>query len=221
MRLDQRRPSSADGHPVPRAIVDDPSAALLARVAGCVPEVAARLLAQHGSLRALRHAGAPSLRRAGGLTDRQAVRLHDALDLAARLLHEPRRERPRVTSPRAAAYLVLAVMSLLESEQMRTLLLTTKNHLIADVALYLGTIDTCHVRIAEVFRAAVRHNAASLILVHNHPSADPTPSPEDVAVTREIVRAGHLLGVAVLDHLVIGGGTFTSLRERGLGWEGG
>ncbi len=110
-------------------------------------------------------------------------------------------------------------MSLLESEQMRVLLLNTKNRLIATVTLYNGTVSACQVRVGEIFREAVRHNATSLILVHNHPSADPTPSPEDVAITREVVRAGQLLDVEVLDHLVIGGDTYTSLRERGVGWE--
>jgi len=127
--------------------------------------------------------------------------------------------QPQMTSPADAARLLVPEMSLLESEQMRVLLLNTKNRLIATVTLYNGTVSACQVRVGEIFREAVRHNATSLILVHNHPSDDPTPSPEDVAITREIVQAGRLLDIDVLDHLVVGGDAYTSLRERGLGWD--
>ena len=109
-------------------------------------------------------------------------------------------------------------MGLLEHEQMRLLLLDTKHHLIAAVTLYAGTVDECHVRVAEVFREAVRRNAAALIVAHNHPSGAVDPSPEDVRVTTEIVQAGRLLDVEVLDHLILGHDRYTSLHERGLGW---
>lgn len=215
----QHMSAPADAQTSPRAVVNDPSSALLARAIGLERTVAACLLADHGSLRALWHADASTLRARHGLTPRQITRLHDALDLAAGLIVEPREERPQVTNPREAARLVLPEMGLLESEQMRVLLLNTKNRLIAVVTLYNGTVAACHVRVAEVFREAVRRNATGLILVHNHPSDDPTPSPEDVAITREVVRAGQLLDITVLDHLVVGGSTYTSLRERGVGWE--
>ncbi len=198
--------------------VPEPAAPVLARVAGIAPDVVVGLLGHYGSLGALRRADAPTLRAAHGLTRRQADRLVDALDLATRLLLEPREERPRVTSPRDAAQLVLAEMGALESEQMRVLLLDTKNHLIAAVTLYAGTVNACHVRVAEVFREAVRRNATSLILAHNHPSGAVEPSPEDIALTHEVVQAGKLLDVEVLDHLVVSAGSYTSLHERGLGW---
>jgi len=162
----------------------DPATLVLARVTGVAPAVAATLLNHYGSLGDLRHVDAPTLHATHGLTRHQASRLVDALDLATRLLVEPKEERPRVTSPRDAARLVLPEMGLLESEQMRVLLLDT-----------------------------------SLILAHNHPSGAVEPSPEDVALTRELVQAGHLLGVDVLDHLVVAAGAYTSLHERGLGWE--
>ena len=203
---------------VPCAVADD-SSSLLARIVGTRPTNAARLLADYGSLRALRHADVPTLGAQHDLTQRQIARLQDALDLAARLMMEPCEARPKVTGPQDAARLVLPEMGLLESEQMRVLLLNTKNRLIAAITLYNGTVSACHVRLAEVFREAVRCNASALIVVHNHPSGDPTPSPEDVAITREAVRAGQLLDVGVLDHLVVGGNVYTSLRERRLGWE--
>jgi len=204
--------------PISPRPLPDPTLPVLARVAGIAPDMAARVLGHYGSLGALRRADASTLRAAHGLTHRQADRLADALDLATRFLVEPREERPRVTSPRDAARLVLAEMGTLESEQMRVLLLDTKNRLIAAVTLYNGTVNACHVRIAEIFREAVRRNATSLILAHNHPSGAVDPSPEDVALTREVVQAGKLLDVEVLDHLIVSAGAYTSLHERGLGW---
>ncbi len=109
-------------------------------------------------------------------------------------------------------------MGLLEQEVMRTVLLNTKNYVIGSPVIYQGSANTAVIRVGELFREAVKHNAVSLIVVHNHPSGDPTPSPEDVAVTREIVQAGKLLDIEVLDHLVIGHQRFVSLKERGLGF---
>ncbi len=109
-------------------------------------------------------------------------------------------------------------MGQLQQEVMRTVLLNTKNRVIASPVIYQGSLNTAVVRVGELFRAAIKHNCLSLIVVHNHPSGDPTPSPEDVAVTREIVAAGKLLDIAVLDHLVIGHQCFVSLKERGLGF---
>jgi len=190
----------------------------LARLLGLPLSAAAGLLEEHGSLAGLRQAGLDRWRQ-GGLTPCRAARLMAALDLASGMLAERPQARPQVSGPADAARLLLPEMSLLESEQMRVLLLNTKNRLIAAVTLYKGTVSACHVRVAEVFREAVRRNASALILVHNHPSDDPTPSPEDVAITREFVLAGRLLDIGVLDHLVVGGGSYTSLRERGAGWE--
>lgn len=194
-------------------------AATLARVLGIAPTIATQMLAHHGSLGALRRVDPATLRASHGLTPRQTMRLYDALELAMSLLVEPRTERPQITQPGDAARLVLPEMSLLEAEQMRLLLLDTKNRLIATLALYTGTVNACHVRVAEVFREAVRRNASALILVHNHPSGALDPSSEDVQMTREIVQAGQLLDVNVLDHLIVAGSAYLSLRERGHGWQ--
>jgi DNA repair protein RadC len=193
-------------------------AATLACVTGLAPGMAADLLARHGSLGALRQVEATTLRAAHGLTARQAARLCAALDLATSLLLEPRDERPQITSPGDAARLLLPEMGLLEQEAMRLLLLDTTHHLIAAVPLYAGTVSECRVRVAEIFREAIRRNATALIVAHNHPSGAVDPSPEDVRVTAEIVQAGRLLDVEVLDHLVLAQDRYASLRERGLGW---
>lgn len=99
------------------------------------------------------------------------------------------------------------------------LLLDTRNRVIGEpVDLYHGSLNTSLIRIAEVFRPAIRANAAAILIAHNHPSGSPDPSPEDVAITRAIVQAGQLLDVECLDHLIVGGGGFVSLKSKGLGF---
>ena len=98
-------------------------------------------------------------------------------------------------------------------------MLDTKNRVLASPTIYIGNVNSSIVRVSEVFRDAVRENATALIVAHNHPSGDPTPSPEDVQVTRHIVEAGQLLGIDVLDHLVIGHQRYVSLKELGLGFD--
>ena len=123
-----------------------------------------------------------------------------------------------IRSPREVAHLVEVEMAQLPQETLRVILVNAKNVVIDIVELYRGTLNSSTVRICELFREAIRQNAASLIVVHNHPSGDPTPSPEDVRVTAEAVKAGQLLDVEVLDHVIIGKGRHVSLKERGLGF---
>jgi DNA repair protein RadC len=122
-----------------------------------------------------------------------------------------------VSSPQDVLNLVGTEMSLLEQEQLRVVLLDTRNRVLAISTVYVGSANTSLLRVGELFRDAIRHNAVALVVVHNHPSGDPTPSAEDVSVTRMIVEAGKLLNVDVLDHVVIGGGRYVSLKERRLG----
>ena len=103
---------------------------------------------------------------------------------------------------------------------LRVLLLNTRNQVVARRTIYIGTVNSSAVRPAEVLRPAIRENAPSIIVAHNHPSGDPTPSPEDISVTRDLVAAGKLMDIELLDHLVIGhGGRFTSLKEKRLGFD--
>jgi DNA repair protein RadC len=127
-------------------------------------------------------------------------------------------ERPQINSPADANALLTLEMGHLEQEHLRLLLLDTKNRVLATPTIYMGSVNTTVVRVSELFREAIRSNSAALIVVHNHPSGDPTPSSEDVQMTRQIVQAGELLGIEVLDHLIIGSGRFVSLKERGLGF---
>ena len=109
-------------------------------------------------------------------------------------------------------------MSLLEQEHLRVLLLDTRNQVLAMPTIYIGSLNTSVVRVGELFRSAIKENAAAIIVAHNHPSGDPSPSSEDVRVTRQLVEAGQLLDIDVLDHVIIGRQRYVSLKERGLGF---
>jgi DNA repair protein RadC len=128
-------------------------------------------------------------------------------------------ERLQVRSPLDVANLLMLEMSLLEQEQLRVVLLDTKNYIIRVHTVYTGSLNSAVVRISEVFREPIRTNSAAIAVAHNHPSGDPTPSPEDVRVTEMIVEAGALLDIDVLDHLIIGRNRFVSMKERGLGFK--
>ena len=124
-----------------------------------------------------------------------------------------------LTNQLPLAALVQYEMSLLEQEYLKTILLDTRNRVMAIIEVYHGNVNSSQVRVAEVFKPAIQRMAPAIICVHNHPSNDPTPSPDDVAVTRAMVQAGKLLDIQMLDHLIIGGnGRFVSLKERGLGF---
>jgi len=123
----------------------------------------------------------------------------------------------RVDRPADLANLFLLEMGLLQQEELRIALLDSRNHLKSIQTLYRGSLNAMTIRISEVFRMAIIQNAASIILIHNHPSGDPAPSLEDVDATKEIVQAGKSLSIQVIDHLIIGKGYFVSLKNRNLG----
>lgn len=181
-------------------------------------QVGQRLLSSLGGLSGLHRAGFDELRTMRGIGAAKAAQLKAAIELGRRLALETPAERPCVRSPADAAALVQYEMMGLEKEHLRVLLLDTRNRLLDIVEAARGSLNAAHLRIAEVFTPAVRRNAAAILVVHNHPSGDPTPSPDDVAITRAIVQAGNLLDIEVLDHLVIGQGRYVSMKERGLGF---
>jgi DNA repair protein RadC len=153
-----------------------------------------------------------------GIGPAKAAQLKAAIELGRRLAVATPEERPVIQSPNEAAALLIYDMGALEQEHLRVMLLDTRNRLIRTTEVYRGSLSSSVMRVGEVFRDAVRANAASIIVAHNHPSGDPTPSPEDVSVTKAIVEAGRLLDIEVLDHIVIGKNRFISLKERGLGF---
>ena len=180
--------------------------------------VASRLLKEHRGLAGLARCSFDQLANVKGLGPAKVAQLKAAFELGRRLLNESPEERPQIRCPADAANLLMSEMSLLEQEHLRTLLLDTKNRVLATREIYVGSLNTSLIRVGELFRPAIHANSAAVIIVHNHPSGDPTPSPEDVAVTHQIVEAGKLLDIEVLDHLIIGGQRWVSLKERGLGF---
>lgn len=181
-------------------------------------QVGQRLLQKFGGLRGIQQASLAEVQGEHGLGEAKAAAIKAAIELGRRLMLEAPEERPVVNSPADAAALVQYEMAALEQEHLRVMLLNTRNQVLDIVELYHGSLNSSMVRIGEVFKPAVRQNAASVIVVHNHPSGDPTPSSDDAAVTRVIVEAGKLMDIEVLDHLVIGQGRFVSMKERGLGF---
>ena len=175
-----------------------------------------RLLAKYGGLNGLARAPFSDLQNEHGLGEAKVATLKAAFELGRRLALTAPDDRVQVRSPADAANLLMGEMSMLEQEQLRVVLLDTRNRVLAMPTIYMGSLNTSVIRVGEVFRDAIRRNAAALIVAHNHPSGDPTPSPEDVSVTRNIIQAGQLLDIEVLDHVVIGQQRFVSLKERGL-----
>lgn len=180
--------------------------------------LAGRALARFGGLEGLARASFGELCGERGLGEAKAAQVKAALELGRRLLSAQPQERASVHSPQDVANLLAAEMGLLEQEHLRVLLLNTKNQVLAAPEVYKGSVNSAQVRVGELLRDAVREGCPALIVVHNHPSGDPTPSADDVEITRQLVEAGRLLGIDVLDHIVIGRQGFASLRERGLGF---
>ncbi|MGB8214902.1 MAG: DNA repair protein RadC [Anaerolineales bacterium] len=215
------RPRERLAHLGPQALATSELIAILLRVG--VPgenavQVGQRLLNEFHGLAGLQRAPFEELCNQHGIGEAKAAQIKAAVELGRRLALESPEERPSVNSPADAAALVAYEMSALEQEHLRVILLDTRNRVLEIVEIYKGSVNSSQIHVGEIFKPAIRRNAPALIVVHNHPSGDPTPSPDDVAVTRAIVQAGKLLDVDVLDHMVIGQGRWVSLKERGLGF---
>jgi DNA repair protein RadC len=196
---------------------------LMAAVVGGAKQIEiAQALMTHfnNDIRRLYQAHPAELAKVKGINQATAVRIKAALNLGLRL-SLPAEERPSINSPADAAALVQSEMALLEKEHLRVLLLDRRNRVLDNIEVYQGSVSSSQVRVGEVFQPAVGRMASAIVVCHNHPSGDPTPSPDDVAVTRAMVQAGKLLDITLLDHLVIGQNKWVSLKERGLGFEGG
>ena len=184
-----------------------------------VVNMATRIIAEFGGLSGLCRADYAELNQQRGLSDAKACQVIAALELGRRVAALPPTVRPQISCAQDAAKLIAPDLEMLDQEHLIVLLLNTRNHVLVKRTVYVGTVNSSAVRPAEVLRPAVRENAPSIIVAHNHPSGDPTPSPEDVSITRDLVAAGKLMDIEVLDHLVIGsGGAFVSLKEKGLGF---
>ena len=184
--------------------------------AGSALDVAARVLeGAGGSLRGLAGRPAAELEAVPGVGVATAARVVAALELGRRTAAERADKGARVRGPRDVYDRMAPRLRDLPQEEFHVLLVDTRHRVLRDVLVTRGTVDASLVHPREVFRAAVAGNAAGVILVHNHPSGDAEPSPEDRRVTRQMVAAGEVVGIPVLDHVVVGDGVWTSLAEQG------
>ena len=177
-----------------------------------------RLLSRFGGLDGLGRSTFAELCAERGLSEAKACQLMAALELGRRFISLAPQDRAVINSPQDVANLLQAEMASLEQEHLRVLLLNTKNQVLNTVEVYVGNVNSSIVRPSEVFRPAVRDNAPSIIVAHNHPSGDPTPSPEDILVTRQIRTSGELMDIELLDHVIVGNQRSASLKEMGLGF---
>lgn len=171
-----------------------------------------------GKLSGLQKASYEELEQQKGIGKAKAAQLKAAIELGSRINNESSSKINVIHSPQDAANLVKNEMKVLAKEELWVLVLDTRNRLLKKDKLYRGSINSSQVRVAEIFNSAVKLNAASIIVIHNHPTGDPNPSTEDITLTRSIVDAGRLLDIELLDHIVIGGEKHVSLKEKGLGF---
>ena len=183
-----------------------------------VINMSVRLLTKYRGLSGIAKAGFGELCQEHGLGEAKAAQIKATMELGRRLLSEQPTERVVVRSPVDIANLLQAEMCFLDQEELRLVLLNTKNQVMAMPQLYRGCVNGSFVRVSEIFREAIKENCPALVIVHNHPSGDPTPSSEDIKLTEQIVAAGSLLDIELLDHIVIGRPNYVSLKEKGLGF---
>lgn len=177
------------------------------------------LLSTFGSLSSLAQASVDELCQVSGIGPAKAAQVQAAIELGRRISLSSNDNQIQITSPGDAAQLLMAQMGNESQEQVRVLILDSKHRVQRMPVIYVGNVNSSTLRVAEVFRPAIKDNAPAILVAHNHPSGDPTPSPEDIAVTRALVKAGEILDIEVLDHLIIGRRQFVSLKERKLGFE--
>lgn len=182
-----------------------------------VTQMAEMLLQRFKGLDGLDRAPLDELTRIPGVKAAKATQLKAALELGRRLRARQLEPGYQINGPQDVFEALQLEMGALDHEQMRVILLDTKNRIVLVKPLYEGSLNSTSLRTAEIFRDAVRLNCASIIVAHNHPSGDPTPSPEDIRVTEALVKTGQMLDIDVLDHVVIGQ-TFVSMRQRRLGF---
>lgn len=179
-----------------------------------VIELSTKLLVKYGGLGGLMSAGFHELSNEYGLGVAKTAQLKSALELGKRLSMQQPDKKYQIKSADDVANLVRMELMYLDHEEMHILILDTKNQVVENVKCYKGTVNSSVLRSAEVFRPAIVRNCPNVIICHNHPSGDPTPSPEDIEVTLQLVQAGKLLDIELLDHIVIGNPRYISLKER-------
>ncbi len=184
-------------------------------------DMAGRIMSQFGSLRGLARATFNELIHLDGVGEAKASQILAGLELGRRLRNDPRLDKRPLSNPQDVFDLLGDEMSLLTQEHLKVILLDTKNRVMEVHDVYKGNVNSSQIRASEVFGAAVKANATAIVIAHNHPSGNPTPSAQDAHVTADLVKAGELLGIDVLDHIIIGHPAekaFVSLKEQGIGF---
>ncbi len=184
-----------------------------------VLSLATRLLAENSGLHGLLQASASELAALRGVSAAKAAQVMAALELGRRAATLAPADRTMVRSPEDIHRLLGAELAHATQERLCVVLLSTKQEVLRVCEVYRGTVDSASVRVAEVLRPAIKENCPNLIVVHNHPSGDPTPSPDDVRVTRRLVASAEAMDIDLQDHLVIGSRGFVSMKQRSLGFD--
>lgn len=178
--------------------------------------LAEHMLGEFRGLKGIATAGVEDLSRIKGLGVAKSSQIKAMVELGKRLAATVEHSRPSIRSPQDAADLIMPELRDAPQEHFKGLFLNTKNEVLKIRTITIGSLDASLISPRELFREAISMNSASVIVAHNHPSGDPTPSREDVQVTKRLFEAGEVVGIEVLDHLVIGDGRWVSLKERGL-----
>jgi len=205
----------------PEALNNAELLAILLRTGGNGENVlglAQRVMAQVESVGALGRVTLTDLCALKGVGEAKAAQILAGIELGRRIVSAMPEERPVIRCSDDIDRIVRADLVDQEQEHLKVVLLNTRHQVIAIRTVYVGSVHSAVVRVSELLRDAVRENCPNIILVHNHPSGDPSPSPDDVAMTKHVVEAGKLLNIEVLDHVVVARGGYVSLKERGLGF---
>lgn len=177
--------------------------------------IAQQMLGKIGGLRGLVDLSIEELTEINGIGPAKAIQLKAGIELGRRLANSRFTMPVIIRSPQDAAEILTEQLRYLQKEHFVCLFLNTKNHVIGQETLSMGSLNASIVHPREVFRAAIKCSSASIICAHNHPSGDPTPSPEDISLTSRLLKTGEIVGIEVLDHLIIGDNGFVSLKEKG------
>lgn len=181
-----------------------------------VLDFAERLLTEAGGLAGIARMSVHELTQIHGMGQAKAAEVKAALEIGRRSVSADPTTRPVINSPQDIAHLVMEEMRYLDREHFRIVTLSTKNHVLGISSISVGSLNSSLVHPRECFKEAIRRNSNAIILLHNHPSGDPTPSREDIDVTRRLADGGQILGIEVLDHVIIGDNRYISLKERGI-----
>jgi DNA repair protein RadC len=185
-------------------------------VAESALHLANRVIRQSGGLRELMTMTTDELMQIKGIGEAKALQIKAGLELARRISKASFGERVVIRTPEDVSMYLMEDLRYEQKEKFVTIFLNTKNHVIGHEVLSIGSLNSTIVHPREVFRAAIQRSSSAIICVHNHPSGDPTPSRDDIDMTRRLQEAGGIVGIDLLDHVIIGDASFTSLKEQGL-----